>query len=256
MPRYFLELSYRGSAYHGWQVQPNARTVQGTLQDALSTISRTQAELTGCGRTDTGVHASLYYAHIDFPEPIQDLGKLAFQLNAVLPFDIRIRRVYPVEETAHARYDAQFRAYGYYLFRKPGPFLQGLGWPYASHLEVDQMNEAAAYCLGEHDFSSFTKTGSHTGHNRCTVSVCKWMDFGTHLKFDVGANRFLRGMVRALTGTLLNVGKGQLSTDSFLEILTLKDRSSAGESAPPEGLFLESIHYPYLPHQRIDPFTP
>ncbi len=256
MPRYFLELAYRGTEYHGWQIQPNARTVQATIQEALLILTKHPSELTGCGRTDTGVHASLYYAHFDLQDPLQDIQKLVFQLNAILPTDIRIRNLHPVSDGAHARFDARHRSYGYYLFTKPGPFLQGLGLPFSGDLNIERMNEAAALCMGEQDFGSFSKTGTQTGHNRCTVSTCHWSEHEGFIKFDVGANRFLRGMVRALTGTLLNVGKETLSVIAFAEILAAKDRSVAGESVAPDGLFLEAIHYPYLPALRIHPFSP
>ncbi|MFM9057269.1 MAG: tRNA pseudouridine(38-40) synthase TruA, partial [Bacteroidota bacterium] len=242
MPRYFLELAYRGTEYHGWQIQPNARTVQATIQDSLNLLTKGAGELTGCGRTDTGVHASLYYAHVDMQDQIQDIQKLVFQLNAVLPIDIRIRNIHPVAEDAHARFDARHRAYGYYLFTKPGPFLQGLGLPYSGELNIQAMNDAAARCIGEHDFGSFSKNGTQTGHNRCAVTSCCWSQLHGYIKFDVAANRFLRGMVRALTGTLLNVGRGTMSIDAFAEVLSAKDRRLAGESVSPEGLFLEAIH--------------
>lgn len=256
MPRYFLELAYRGTEYHGWQIQPNARTVQATIQEQLTVLTRISSELTGCGRTDTGVHASLYYAHFDLPNPIPDIQKLVFQLNAILPTDIRIRNIHPVSDDAHARFDARHRAYGYYLFTKPGPFLQGLGLPFSGDLNIQRMNEAAALCIGEQDFGSFSKNGTQTGHNRCTVTTCNWSQQDGYIKFDVVANRFLRGMVRALTGTLLNVGKESLSVGAFAEILSAKDRRLAGESVAPDGLFLEAIHYPFLPTLRIDPFSP
>jgi tRNA pseudouridine38-40 synthase len=256
VPRYFVELAYKGTAYHGWQIQPNALSVQECLNRALSTIIRQPIETTGCGRTDTGVHASIFFAHVDLINPIEATGQLIFQLNAVLPHDIRIRAVHPVAEHAHARFDATLRSYGYYIFRKPGPFLQGLGLNFNRPLDVEAMNEAAALCLSHTDFACFGKSGGQQFTTQCQVTQCHWEESGHTLRFTVSANRFLRGMVRAMVGTLIEIGEHKSTIHEFRTLLQLAKRSLAGESVPPEGLFLEEIRYPYLPDQRINPFHP
>jgi len=256
VPRSFIELAYKGSGYHGWQIQPNAITVQECLNNALSTLTRSEIETTGCGRTDTGVHASIFYAHFDHKSPLDNLAQLVFQLNAVLPFDIRVREIHPVAENAHARFDATLRSYGYYIFRKPGPFLHGLGWHFNRALDLDAMNKAANLCLAHTDFACFEKHGGQQHTTMCTVSECHWEELGNTLRFTVSANRFLRGMVRAMVGSFIDIGEHKSSIENFQDILQCGDRKLAGESVPPEGLFLEEIRYPYLPDQRVSPFNP
>lgn len=256
VPRYFVELAYKGSAYHGWQIQPNALSVQECLNKALSTITRQPIETTGCGRTDTGVHASIFFAHVDLSNPIESTSQLVFQLNAVLPPDVRIRALHPVEDHAHARFDATLRSYGYYIFRKPGPFLQGLGWYFNRPLDLEAMNEAAQLCISYTDFASFGKSGGQQHTTLCRVTECHWEAMGNSLLFTVSANRFLRGMVRAMVGTLIEVGEHKMSIDDFGNLLQQGNRTLAGESVPAEGLFLEEVRYPYLPDQRIRPFQP
>lgn len=256
MPRYFVELAYKGSAYHGWQIQPNAISVQECLNKALATITRQPIETTGCGRTDTGVHATLFYAHVDLPSLIDDIPQLVFQLNAVLPPDIRVRDIHPVSDSAHARFDATLRSYGYYIVRKPGPFHPGLVWHRNRTLDLDTMNEAAALCLTHNDYACFGKSGGQQLTSLCQITECRWEELGNTLRFTVSANRFLRGMVRAMVGTFIEIGEHKTNVEEFRNLLHQSDRSQAGESVPPEGLFLEEIRYPYLPDQRVSPFTP
>jgi tRNA pseudouridine38-40 synthase len=254
VPRYFVELSYKGSAYHGWQIQPNAVTVQECLNKALSTVTRQSIETIGCGRTDTGVHASIFFAHVDLNLPIEATGQLVFQLNALLARDIRVRAIHPVADTAHARFDATLRSYGYYIFRQPGPFLQGLGWNFSRTLDLEAMNQAASLCLSHTDFSCFGKSGGQQHTTLCRVTECHWESAGNTLVFTVSANRFLRGMVRAMVGSFIEIGEHKSTLEDFLNLLNQPNRGLAGESVPPEGLFLEEIRYPYLPDQRISPF--
>ncbi len=253
MPRYFVHLAYKGTAFHGWQIQPNASTVQEELQKCLSVLCRQTVETTGCGRTDTGVHASQFFAHFDTEQPIGNTAQMVFQLNALLSRDIRIYGIQEVHADAHARFDAFSRSYSYYILRAPDPFLQELTWFNQRDFNLQRMNEAASLCLQHTDFACFAKTGGQSNSTICTVSACAWMEEGKSLRFSVSANRFLRGMVRAMVGTMAEVGHGKLSLEAFAELLHQGDRKEAGESVPPQGLFLESVMYPYLklPASRV-----
>lgn len=251
MPRYFLHLAYKGTGYHGWQIQPNAITVQESLNNALSTLLRTPIETTGCGRTDTGVHATSFVAHFDCNNEIPDLSKLVFQTNAILPTTIRLYQLKKVHPDAHSRFDANRRAYSYYIFQSPDPFFQDYSWFYPRTLDLDSMNQAAQYCLGTRDFSCFGKSGGQQITNNCTISDCTWQPISKGIHFNVQANRFLRGMVRAMVGTFIDIGLGKMSLGSFSEVLESGNRSDAGQSVPPQGLFLEEVSYDYFPIERI-----
>lgn len=256
MPRYFIELAYKGTAYHGWQIQPNAPTVQAKLNEALSILTRQDIETTGCGRTDTGVHASLFYAHVDLIQAIENHQQIVFQLNAILPRDIRVNQLIKVADDAHARYDATLRSYSYYILRKSNPFLDGMAWYNTRSLDIDAMNESASICLTHKDFTSFSKTGGQQNSGICHVSECRWIEHEHFLRFTVSANRFLRGMVRTMVGSMLETGLQKISIADFQTILLEKNRCQAGESVPAEGLYLEEIRYPYLETQRQFPFLP
>lgn len=251
MHRYFLHLAYKGTDYHGWQIQPNAATVQETLNKALSVILRTPVETTGCGRTDTGVHATSFVAHFDCDFEIEDHLKLIHQTNAILPHSIRLYTLVKTTDDAHSRFDAIKRAYSYYLLHTPDPFFQDYTWYFPRQLDLSLMNEAAKSCLGERDFSCFGKTGGQQLTNKCLVHQCEWSTMSKGLHFNVSANRFLRGMVRAMVGTFIDVGLGKTSLHAFMEILESGTRCDAGQSVPPQGLFLEEITYEYLPLDRI-----
>lgn len=244
MPRYFIRLAYNGSNYNGWQVQPNAPTVQAELEKALSLIIRKETEIVGCGRTDTGVHASDYYAHFDFEQGIGDTAELVYKLNKFLPHDIAIKEIAEVNADAHARFSATQRVYEYKIVRQKNPFTQGLAYYYFGNLDIDAMNKAAALLLTVKDFKAFSKAHTDVKTTLCDVTFAQWEVKGDVLVFTISANRFLRNMVRAVVGTLLEVGRGKLTIDGFTQIINSLERSEAGDSAPAEGLYLSKIIYP------------
>lgn len=278
--RYFVELSYMGTAYCGWQRQPDAPSVQGALEDALSKLMRAPIAVTGAGRTDTGVHAAYYVAHFDAAaEP--DI----YHLNAILPRDIAVHAVRRVADDAHARFDAREREYTYYITPHKDPFRQQTAWYYPVALDMDAMNRAAANLVGTHDFTTFSKLHSGNKTFECTVLEARWvrerattaipltdnrpscadiisasrehaqlspaaMELHTpgpalreHAQFTIRADRFLRNMVRAVVGTLVDVGRGKITPERFAEILAARDRSLSSASAPAQGLFLSDIKY-------------
>lgn len=244
MPRYFIRLAYNGSNYNGWQVQPNAPTVQAELEKALSLIIRKETEIVGCGRTDTGVHASDYYAHFDFEQGIHDTAELVYKLNKFLSPDIAIKEIAEVNADAHARFSATQRVYEYKIVRQKNPFTQGLAYYYFGNLDIDAMNKAAALLLTVKDFKAFSKAHTDVKTTLCDVTLAQWEVKGNVLVFTISANRFLRNMVRAVVGTLLEVGRGKLTIDGFTQIINSLERSEAGDSAPAEGLYLSKIIYP------------
>ena len=242
--RYFIELAYRGTRYHGWQVQPNAPSVQGQLNQALETILRHPVETVGSGRTDAGVHAARQFVHLDTPVALHNDPYL-YRLNALLPPDISLRNIFPVADATHARYDALSRSYEYHIIGRKDPFRHGLSYCYHRTPDVALMNEAAARLLLHSAFQSFSKVQTDVNHFRCTLKQAYWAGDGDVLTFHVTANRFLRGMVRALVGTLLEVGEGKLSVDGFEDVIRSRDRGRAGRAVPPEGLFLTDVTYPF-----------
>lgn len=249
--RYFLKLSYNGSRYHGWQSQPNASSVQQTIEEVLSTILRSDISLTGAGRTDAGVNARVMYAHFDVNATIEDKSKFLLSLNRMVGRDIAIEDVVEVTDDAHARFDATERSYRYFVTFEKSPFLDTCSWHSPSELDVCKMNEAAKLLLSTKDFTSFAKLHSDAKTNICDVRSAEWRvwDNGYGVKgiyFEIVADRFLRNMVRAVVGTLVDVGRGKLSVDGFKEIIDKKDRCSAGTSMPPQALFLWNIKYPYI----------
>lgn len=244
MQRYFIYLSYDGTAYHGWQIQPNGTSVQATLMEALSTVLRTEIEVIGAGRTDAGVHASLMVAHFDSPHPI-DTQQLADKLNRLLPPDIAIHRIRPVTPDAHARFDATSRTYHYYVSRSKSPFERTYRWRIHNGLDYEKMNLAAERLLTYSDFTSFSKLHTDVKTNICHITYARWTVHSENVwVFTITADRFLRNMVRAIVGTLIDVGRGKLSVDDFCRIIELKNRCSAGTSAPAQALFLADITYP------------
>ncbi len=242
--RYFIQLAYRGTRYHGWQVQPNAPSVQGELNRALETILRHPVETVGSGRTDAGVHAAKQFAHLDTPMPLHNDRHL-YPLNALLSPDISVGGIFSVADAAHARYDALSRSYEYRMVRRKDPFRHGLSYFYHRTPDLARMNEAAARLPAHTDFQSFSKVQTNVNHFRCTLKEAYWTEAGGELVFHVTANRFLRGMVRALVGTLLEVGEGKLSVDGFEDLIRSRDRNRAGRAVPPEGLFLTDVSYPF-----------
>lgn len=242
--RYFIELSFKGTAYHGWQIQKNAVSVQGLLNTALSTILREPVETVGCGRTDAGVHARQLYAHFD-TSVVVDSGLAIIALNGMLPADIAIFGIYLVHDTAHARYDAISRSYDYHICFRKDPFHKGFAWRIFHIPDVERMNAACTILMAHSDFSCFSKSHTQVKTNLCKITRAVWYLSGRELIFEITADRFLRNMVRAIVGTMIQVGRGQLSLDEFVQVLESKDRSEAGMSVPADGLYLCKIGYPY-----------
>lgn len=244
MNRYFIYLSYNGKPFSGWQIQPNGITVQQRIEEALSTILRRTMSIVGAGRTDAGVHAQLMVAHFDSEEPISDLPFLADKLNRLLPKDIAIDRIVPVAPDAHARFDATSRTYKYYLTAKKNPFNYDWVYRYIGKLDYDLMNEACRVLLEYTDFTSFSKLHTDVKTNNCRIMEAGWKQEGDVWVFTIRADRFLRNMVRAIVGTLLEVGRGKLSLFGFREVIEAKDRGRAGTSAPGHALYLVDVTYP------------
>ena len=244
MPRYFIYLSYDGSNYHGWQVQPNAPTVQEKLESALSLLMRTPISVTGAGRTDTGVNASTMVTHADFSEEI-DCKQIAYRLNKILPPDIAIHYIRRVKDSAHARFDATSRRYRYYVSTAKNPFNRRYTCRLTGEIDFDAMNEAAAVLPEYTDFTSFSKLHTDTKTNNCKIAYARWSRLSAdEWVFEIEADRFLRNMVRAIVGTLLMIGRGKIAKEQIREIIEKKLRSEAGDSAPAQALFLEEVKYP------------
>ena len=243
--RYFLEMRYHGAAYCGWQRQPDQPSVQQTLEQALATLLREPVSVTGAGRTDTGVNASYYVAHFDSPSPLADPCRMVYKLNFILPADIAVMGITPVGAEAHARFDACEREYRYYIEPAKNPFTRALTWQYFVPLDLERMNLAAALLPGFDDFTSFAKLNSNNKTNICRVHSAAWcrLDDGV-LLFSIRADRFLRNMVRAVVGTLLEVGRGKLTVAGFRRVIDQKDRCKAGTSVPGNALFLVDVTYP------------
>jgi len=241
--RFFIYLSYNGSAYHGWQMQPNGISVQEVLSKALSTVLRTDTEIIGAGRTDSGVHARLMVAHFDCETEI-DTQQLTAKLNSMLPNDIAIYKIRQVNADAHARFDAISRRYEYHIVTSKSVFRNGLAARFAENLDVEKMNTAAATLFEFSDFTSFSKLHTDVKTNNCVIKHAKWERKEDELIFTIEADRFLRNMVRAIVGTLLEVGRGRMTTDDFRSIIEAKNRCKAGVSVPACGLFLVDILYP------------
>jgi len=244
--RYFIKLSYDGSNYHGWQRQPNAVTIQETLEKAITMMLRTPADLTGAGRTDAGVHAAVYYAHFDVDHHLSDdtLAKLVFKLNSYLPANISIDRIFPVHPNLHARFSALSRTYKYFISGVKTPFRAPYIYYLYGELDVKLMHMGAQLLLETEDFTSFSKVDSDTKTNLCKVTSAEWKEMGEELVFSITANRFLRNMVRALVGTTLDLGKHRITIDDMRRIIEKKSRNEAGDSVPAKGLHLVEIDYP------------
>lgn len=243
--RYFLELSYKGSSYNGWQRQQNAPSVQQAIEESLSTLLRCEIAVTGAGRTDTGVHASCYVAHFDVAQRVDCPAKFLYHLNSILPPDIAVQGVTAVPAEAHARFDAVQREYRYHLLPRKDPFRRDSAWICFFPLDVEAMNAAAAALPQAEDFTTFSKLHSDNKSNICHVSHAAWERLPDgELVFTIRADRFLRGMVRAIVGTLVDVGRGRLTPQEFAERLAAADRSLASGLAPAQGLFMSGISYP------------
>ena len=243
--RYFITLSYDGTRYHGWQVQPNGPSVQEKLQWALSTILRQEdIQVTGAGRTDAGVHARMMVAHFDVETMNFELQDLTYKLNRLLPQDIAIQKIEPVSDGMHARFSATSRTYHYYIHTVKDPFLRAYSCELHYPLDFQRMNEAAAILMTYDDFGAFCKAHSDVKTTLCHITVAQWHQTSTtSWYFEITANRFLRNMVRAVVGTLIDVGRGRLSLDDFRKVIEGKRRTEAGESMPANALFLEEVKY-------------
>lgn len=246
MQRYFMHLAYRGAPFHGWQSQPNATSVQQVVEGALSTVLRSPTKIVGAGRTDTGVNARCMVAHFDVATPIEHTDGLVRGLNSLVGRDIAIYSVIAVHSTAHARFDATERTYHYYAYSGKSPFFYPLGWQAPATLDYDLMNRAAAILLDVDDFTSFAKLHTDNKTNICRVVHAQWhqVALGGYV-FVITADRFLRNMVRAVVGTLVDVGRHKLTVDDFARIVAERNRCSAGTSMPPQALYLWDIKYPY-----------
>ena len=240
--RYLIEFSYNGTNYHGWQKQPNANSVQEELTKCVSVLLQEKIEIIGAGRTDTGVHAKQMFAHFDSKISI-DFQNLVMKLNSFLPNDILVKRVFRVKEDTHARFTAVSRTYQYFVSTHKDIFNSNLYFLFKS-LDIDKMNKACRYLIGQQDFSSFSKVNTDTFTNICEITYAKWRKEGCYIVFTISSNRFLRNMVRSIVGTLLDVGLGKTEVDEIKSIIEKKDRREAGISVPAKGLFLTNIKYP------------
>ena len=267
--RCFVKLSYVGTAYHGWQRQPESISVQQVVEERLGLLLGAGGPVTvvGCGRTDTGVHASEFFAHFDVPQGLElekfsDWDEAAWKLNGMLPSDIGVSRIWQVNDSAHARFDARERTYTYWVHLRKDPFLEGRSTRVYHNLDLGKMNIAAAHlvALGDGsgvgpggnsgDFAAFAKTGGGQKTTLCNVRTAQWTAFdGSRLRFDISADRFLRNMVRAVVGTLLEVGSGRLAVDEMPDLIASKDRCRAGTSAQACGLYLSRVDYPETAHE-------
>ena len=242
--RFFITLSYDGTRYHGWQVQPNGPSVQEKLQWALSTILRQDIQVTGAGRTDAGVHARMMVAHFDVETMHYELQDLTYKLNRLLPQDIAIQKMEPVSDEMHARFSATSRTYHYYIHTVKDPFLRAYSCELHYPLDFQLMNEAAAILMTYEDFGAFCKAHADVKTTLCHITAAQWLQTSpSSWYFEITANRFLRNMVRAVVGTLIDVGRGRLSLDDFRKVVEGKRRTEAGESMPANALFLEEVKY-------------
>ncbi|MBK7627587.1 MAG: tRNA pseudouridine(38-40) synthase TruA [Bacteroidales bacterium] len=243
--RYFIYISYKGTSYHGWQVQPNSTTVQQILDESMSVVLNEKISTIGAGRTDTGVHALIFCAHFDCNSASLDTDKnLIFRLNCHLPADISVSSIRKVRADANARYSALSRTYKYYIARTKDPFFNNSSWYLHGVLDTSIMNKACDILLNHSDFTSFSKLHSGAKTNICRIYNAEWEEQENRLVFTIRADRFLRNMVRAIVGTMTDLGSGKITLVEFEEIILKKDRCKAGKSAPAQGLFLTEIEYP------------
>ena len=241
--RYFITFSYDGTAYHGWQIQPHSVSVQEEIQKALSTLLRRPMEVVGAGRTDTGVHARKMFAHFDSEYELE-CSQLVYKLNKLLPRDIAVQHVEQVSDDMHARFSAKSRTYHYYVHLGKNPFLRSYSWQLYGNPDFELMNRAAAVLMEYTDFTSFSKVNTDTKTNDCTITEAHWDRVGEgQWRFTITANRFLRNMVRAIVGTLMEVGRGRMTIEQLRQVIEAKDRCRAGDSVPGNALFLVDVKY-------------
>lgn len=243
--RFFIRLAYLGTQYSGWQIQTNAKTIQGVLIEKMSKLLSESIIITGAGRTDAGVHAKCFYGHFDSTRlDAREVDKTIYHLNSILPGDIAVHSIIPVKTEAHARYSAISRTYEYHLHSKKNPFLEGISYYFHRSLKYDEMQMACKLLMEYDDFKSFSKNNSDVKTYLCDIYKAEWKLKEDKAVFEICADRFLRNMVRAIVGTMLELGKGNINLDDFKRIILSRDRSKAGESVPPHGLFLTDIQYP------------
>ncbi len=246
-PKYFLEIAYNGTAYHGWQIQENAVSIQEKLNAALAILLREDVETIGAGRTDAGVHAKQLYVHFsNASQTLKNSEKFIHSLNALLPFDISAKRLILVSNDAHARFDATQRSYEYHVHFQKDPFLHLFSWQLRDKPDIEKMNIAALELLGKQDFSCFSKSNTQVFTNNCDIKRAEWVWEGERLIFHITADRFLRNMVRAIVGTLMEIGLGKKPVEHIKEVIRSMDRSKAGISVPACGLYLTEVAYPYI----------
>jgi len=243
MPRYFIELKFKGTKYAGWQRQKNSLTIQELVDKAISTILKCEIFTTGCGRTDSGVHARYFVAHFDYINEI-DKKNFIYKANAILPEDIAIFNIYKVQDNAHARYSAISRTYEYIITKKKDPFEIDTALFFPHDLNLSLMNNACEVLKKYEDFSSFAKSHSNTKSNICKIFSAYWLEKNEKIIFKINANRFLRNMVRAIVGTMLEIGQEKINLNEFIKIIESNDRSKAGKSVDAKGLFLVEVKYP------------
>ncbi len=245
--RYFLDISYKGTNYHGWQIQPNAISVQEVLEKSLQTLFQQKIELTGSGRTDTGVHATQQIAHLDIAMDniaMDNIPDFVYKLNAILPNDISINNCHSVQDNAHARFDANKRSYRYFIHTSKNPFLTDTSYYFKKNLDLNSIQEACKILVSWTDFETFSKVKTDVKTFNCKIFKADWKQIDNGYLFEISADRFLRGMVRAIVGTLLEIGEGKLSLQEFALLEEKKNRSLAGRSVPAHGLFLNKVCYP------------
>ena len=240
MPRYFIEVSYKGANYSGFQIQQNANSVQAEVEKALKVYYKEEHKLTGSSRTDAGVHALQNFFHFDSETKIEDGS---YHLNAILPADIVIKRIFQVKDDSHCRFDALSREYIYNIYQQKNPFLQDRAYFFPYSLDVDLMQQAAMHLISYKDFATFSKRNTQVKTTICTISNSEWMVEKDTISYKVTSNRFLRGMVRGLVGTMLQLGRAKLSLDQFVDIIESKDCTKADFSVPPQGLFLRKVNF-------------
>lgn len=241
--RYFIDLAYDGSAFHGWQVQPNAASVQETIENAFGVIFQQEIQIVGAGRTDAGVHAKQLMAHWDCDKEI-DTAQLQFKLNNMLPDEIAINSIYPVKDDAHARFDAVAREYKYYVSSKKNPFQHQYSYYLKRELNIGKMNEAAGILKNYTDFKCFSKSRTDVHTYNCKIEFAYWEAEKELLVFTIKADRFLRNMVRAIVGTLIEIGLEKMEVEEMHQIIKSRNRSNAGKSVEAKGLFLTKVEYP------------
>jgi tRNA pseudouridine38-40 synthase len=241
--RYFLKIAYEGSPYCGWQVQPNAITVQQKLQDTIQIFCQLLGDTVGCGRTDTGVHAKEFFLHFDCTSPIENSMEFIYKLNRVLPDSIAVYELFKVGNEAHSRFDASSRTYEYHILQAKNPFIKN-AWYNNSILDISLMNQAAKLLQSYEDFTSFSKSNTQVFTNNCSIMLAHWEQKEELLVFTIEANRFLRNMVRAIVGSMIDLGKNKYDLNHFKHIIESKNRSKAGLSVPAQGLFLTQVKYP------------